>query len=152
MKQNELEGLIKRLRNEGKTIAATNGCFDILHTGHTRYLKQAAGFADVLIVLVNSDKSVKKLKGETRPINSENDRAEVLEALKSVDYTVIFDENSPIELLLKIKPDVYAKGGDYTLETLPEAPELLKAGIRIEFVPFVSGKSTTSVIEKMKQP
>jgi len=151
MKQNELEGLIKRLRKEGRTIAATNGCFDILHIGHVRYLSQAKAFADVLIVLVNSDKSVKKLKGETRPLNGENDRAEVLEALKSVDYTVIFDENSPIELLLKVKPDVYAKGGDYTIENLPEAPELLKAGIRIEFVPFVSGKSTTSVIEKMKQ-
>lgn len=149
--QSVLYDVIKSLRKQHKTIAATNGCFDILHAGHARYLEQAEKLADVLIVLVNSDKSVKRLKGEMRPINNEQDRLEVLCALRSVDYAVIFDEDTPLDLLLRIKPDVYVKGADYTLETLPEAEALTQAGIKIEFIPFVKGKSTTAVIEKMKQ-
>ena len=151
VKQSELNDLLKKLREEGKTIVTTNGCFDILHVGHVRYLEKTKSFGDVLIVALNSDKSVKSIKGESRPINNENDRAEVLSALKSVDYVVLFDEDSPINLLLQIKPDVYTKGADYTIESLPEAKGIMEAGGRIEFISFVEGKSTTSIIEKMRK-
>ncbi len=151
VKQSELDDLLKKLRSQGKTIVTTNGCFDILHVGHVRYLEKTKSFADVLIVALNSDKSVKRIKGESRPINNENDRAEILSALRCVDYVVLFDEDSPINLLLQIKPDVYTKGGDYTIETLPEAKGVMEAGGRIEFISFVEGKSTTSIIEKMKK-
>ena len=151
VKQSELNDLLKKLKEEGKTIVTTNGCFDILHVGHVRYLEKTKSFGDVLIVALNSDKSVKSIKGESRPINNENDRAEVLSALKSVDYVVLFDEDSPIDLLLQIKPDVYTKGADYTIESLPEAKGIMDAGGRIEFISFVEGKSTTSIIEKMRK-
>ena len=151
VKQSELENLLKNIRQEGKTIVTTNGCFDILHVGHVRYLEKTKSFADVLIVALNSDKSVRSIKGEGRPINNENDRAEVLSALRCVDYVVLFDEDSPIDLLLKIKPDVYTKGADYTVETLPEAKQIMKIGTKIEFISFVEGKSTTSIIEKMRK-
>lgn len=150
IQRNEIENLVKKLKSEGKTIVTTNGCFDILHAGHVRYLEKAKSFGDVLIVALNSDKSVKRIKGNDRPINNENDRAEVLSALRSVDYVVIFDENSPIDLILQIKPDVHTKGADYTIETLPEAKQIISAGTKIEFIEFVEGKSTTSIIEKMK--
>lgn len=150
LNQEVLIEVIRNLQNNNIKIAATNGCFDILHVGHVEYLKAAKSFADVLIVGLNSDKSVKMLKGETRPINSHNDRAKVLCALNSVDYVVIFDEQSPIELFKKIKPDIYVKGGDYTIETLPEAKPLLNLGVDIRFVDFVKGKSTSNIIEKTK--
>jgi len=150
IKKENLDDLLKKLRSENKTIVTTNGCFDILHVGHVRYLEKTKSFGDVLIVALNSDKSVKSIKGETRPINNENDRAEVLSGLKSVDYVVLFDEDSPINLLLQMKPDVYTKGADYTIETLPEAKPIMEAGGRIEFISFVEGKSTTSIIEKMR--
>ncbi len=151
VKRSELDNLINTLRSEGKTIVTTNGCFDILHVGHVRYLEKTKSFADVLIVALNSDKSVKSIKGEGRPINNENDRAEVLSALRSVDYVVLFDEDSPLDLLLQIKPDVHTKGADYTVETLPEAKGIMENGGRIEFITFVEGKSTTSIIEKMRK-
>ena len=151
VKRSELDNLIKKLRSEGKTIVTTNGCFDILHVGHVRYLEKTKSFADVLIVALNSDKSVRNIKGEGRPVNNENDRAEVLSALRSVDYVVLFDEDSPLDLLLQIKPDVHTKGADYTVETLPEAKGIMENGGRIEFITFVEGKSTTSIIEKMKK-
>ena len=147
----DLDNLINKLRAEGKTIVTTNGCFDILHVGHVRYLEKTKSFADVLIVALNSDKSVRSIKGEGRPINNENDRAEVLSALRSVDYVVLFDEDSPLDLLLQIKPDVHTKGADYTIETLPEAKGIMENGGRIEFISFVEGKSTTSIIEKMRK-
>lgn len=151
VKQNELDSLLGQLKKEGKTIVTTNGCFDILHVGHVRYLEKAKSFGDVLIVALNSDKSVKSIKGNDRPINNEEDRAVVLSALKSVDYVVLFDEDSPINLLLQIKPDVHTKGADYTVETLPEAKGIMESGGRIEFITFVEGKSTTSIIEKMRK-
>ena len=143
--------LIDKLHKSGKTVVATNGCFDILHVGHVRYLEKTKSFADVLIVLLNSDKSVKSIKGPTRPINNENDRAEVLCALKSVDYVVLFDEDSPRNLLDEMKPDVYTKGADYTMETLPEADIMKKNGTRVEFIEFVQGKSTTNIINKVSE-
>lgn len=142
--------LVKNLQKEGKTVVTTNGCFDILHVGHVRYLSQTKSFGDCLVVLLNSDKSVRAIKGEGRPINNEKDRAEVLCALACVDYVVLFDETSPRDLLDEIKPNVHTKGADYTLETLPEADVILKNGGRVEFIKFVEGKSTTNTIKKMK--
>lgn len=149
VKQEDLQELLKKLRAEGKTIVTTNGCFDILHVGHVRYLEETKKFGDVLIVALNSDASVRRLKGENRPINNEMDRAEVLNGLKSVDYVVLFDEDSPADLLAKIKPDVHTKGADYTIETLPEAKIILENGGRVEFIKFVEGKSTTNTIKKI---
>lgn len=149
--KNVLIDVIKDLKENNVKIAATNGCFDILHVGHVKYLNEAKKCGDVLIVGLNSDTSVKMLKGETRPINPQNDRAEVLAALSCVDYVVIFDEISPIELLKSIKPDVYVKGADYTIETLPEAKPLLDLGIDIKFVDFVVGKSTSNIIKKSQK-
>ena len=141
---------VKKIHESGKTVVVTNGCFDILHVGHVRYLQKTKSFGDYSIVLLNSDKSVKSIKGPERPINNEQDRAEVLCALSCVDYVVLFDEDSPIDLLLQIKPDVHTKGADYTIETLPEAKGIMEAGGRIEFISFVEGKSTTSIIQKMR--
>ena len=149
IKRENLQDLLNSLRKENKTIVTTNGCFDILHVGHVRYLEETKKFGDVLIVALNSDKSVKSIKGEGRPINNELDRAEILCALRSVDYVVLFDEKSPADLLAEIKPDVHTKGADYTMETLPEAKIITENGGRVEFIKFVEGKSTTSTIEKI---
>lgn len=151
IRRDDIVELVKNLHAQGKTVVTTNGCFDILHVGHVRYLQKTKSFADVLIVLLNSDKSVKSIKGPTRPINCEDDRAEILCALSVVDYVVLFDEDSPKNLLDEIKPDVYTKGADYTMETLPEADIMRKNGTRVEFISFVEGKSTTNVIKKMKE-
>ena len=147
--QNEIIEIVRNGQKEGKTFAATNGCFDILHVGHIRYLQKTKEKADYSIVMLNSDKSVKMLKGEARPINNENDRAEILSSLNSVDYVVLFEEKSPAELLEKIKPDIYTKGADYTMETLPERDIVEKNNIKVEFIEFVDGKSTTNVINRI---
>ena len=149
LRRENVAKFVENLHKSGKTVVATNGCFDILHVGHVRYLQKTKSFADYLIVLLNSDKSVRSIKGDSRPINNENDRAEVLCALSCVDYVVLFDETSPRNLLDEIKPDVYTKGADYTMETLPEADIMRKNGTRVEFIEFVDGKSTTCIINKM---
>ena len=151
LRREEITQLIKSLHNEGKTVVTTNGCFDILHVGHVRYLQKTKSFADTLIVLLNSDKAVRSIKGPTRPINNENDRAEILCALSCVDYVVMFDEDSPRNLLDEMKPDVYTKGADYTMETLPEADIMRKNGTRVEFISFAEGKSTTRIINKVNR-
>ena len=143
--------IVQELKKQNKKVVFTNGCFDILHIGHVRYLKESAKYGDILIIGLNSDSSVKRLKGESRPINNESDRAELLSELGFVDYVVIFEEDSPSELLDEIKPNIYTKGADYTLETLPEAPTVLKNGGRVEFIDLVAGKSTTNVIKKIEQ-
>ena len=143
----EIIEIVKNLKKENKKTVFTNGCFDILHLGHVRYLKASKKCGDVLIVGVNSDTSVKSLKGPTRPINNENDRAEIISELGFVDYVVLFSENSPAKLLEEIKPDIYTKGADYTLETLPEAPVVIKNNIKVEFIKLVEGKSTTNTIK-----
>ena len=150
VKRDDIRALIDAIHHAGKTVVCTNGCFDILHVGHVRYLEKTKSFADFCIVLLNSDKSVRSIKGPSRPINNENDRAEILSALRCVDYVVLFDEDSPANLLDEIKPDVYTKGGDYTMETLPEADIMRKNNTRVEFISFVEGKSTTGIIKKMK--
>ena len=149
--QDEIIKIVREGQGEGKTFVVTNGCFDILHVGHVRYLKKTKEFADKLIVMLNSDSSVKSIKGPERPINCEEDRAEILSSLSCVDYVVLFDEKSPAKLLEEIKPDIYTKGADYTLETLPERDIVLKNNIKVEFIDFVDGRSTTNVINKISK-
>lgn len=140
---------IRRQRLLGKTIAFTNGCFDILHQGHIASLSQAAAEADFLVVGVNSDASVRKLKGEHRPINDEQARATLLASLLMVDGVVIFGEDTPLELIQAILPDVLVKGGDYTLEQIVGAKEVMAAGGKVVINPLVPGYSTTGLIEKI---
>ena len=151
LRRENVADFVKKLHQSGKTVVVTNGCFDILHVGHVRYLQKTKSFADYMIVLLNSDKSVRSIKGPTRPINNEQDRAAVLNALACVDYVVMFDEDSPANLIDEIKPDIYTKGADYTMETLPEADIMRKNNIKVEFIEFVAGKSTTNTINKMKE-
>ena len=149
--QSEIIKIVRKGQSEGKTFVVTNGCFDILHVGHAKYLNQTKQVADYSIVLLNSDKSVRELKGEGRPINNESDRAELLTFLSCVDYVVLFEERSPAELLEKIKPNIYTKGADYTIETLPEREIVERNGINVEFIDFVQGKSTTNIINKISK-
>lgn len=151
IKRDKIREIVVGIQESGKTVVTTNGCFDILHVGHVRYLQKTKTFADYSIILLNSDKSVRSIKGEGRPINNENDRAEILCALSCVDYVVLFDEDSPRNLLDEIKPDVHTKGADYSVETLPEADVIMKNGGRIEFIEFVEGKSTTNTISAINK-
>lgn len=139
------------LQAQGRRLVFTNGCFDLIHTGHTRYLQQARDLGDALVVALNSDASVKELKGPNRPVNMEEDRAEILRALRSVDAVVVFSEPRATRLIETIRPHVYAKGGDYTEESLnPEERAALKAaGAEIRILPIVEGKSTTSTLKRL---
>ena len=134
----------------GKTIAFTNGVFDLLHEGHIYSLSQAAKEADVLIVGVNADSSVKKLKGNSRPINNERSRSLILASLLIVDAVVVFSEDTPQQLITTLLPDVLVKGGDYTIDTIVGAKEVIAAGNRVVINPIVEGFSTTGLIQKMK--
>lgn len=145
----EISQEVRRLRLKSKTIAFTNGVFDILHQGHIAVLSKAAAFADVLIVGVNSDSSVRKLKGDSRPINKEDSRALILASLIMVDAVVIFNEETPIELIKIIEPDILIKGGDYTIDTIVGAKEVLVAGGKVEVIPLEEGYSTTGIINKI---
>lgn len=144
-----LSKVILEIKEQNKKIVLTNGCFDIIHLGHAKYLQEAKKLGDYLFIGVNSDASVKRLKGDSRPINKENDRAELLTFLESVDYAVIFEEQTADELIKKIKPDIYVKGGDYTRESLPEANTLNNLNIDTAFIKFEDGYSTTNVIKKI---
>ncbi|MGA8655740.1 MAG: adenylyltransferase/cytidyltransferase family protein [Chthoniobacterales bacterium] len=146
LQRSEAQGI--RDRDPAGTIVFTNGCFDILHVGHVRSLQAAKSLGDRLVVGLNSDESVRALKGANRPFNPESDRAEVLAALESVDYIVIFPEPRATKLLQEIRPHIYAKGGDYTPESLEqeEVRALRAIGTRIEILPLVPGKSTTNLI------
>lgn len=139
-----------RLRAEGKTLVFTNGVFDLLHVGHVRYLSAARALGDALVVAINSDRSVRQLKGETRPIIEEGERAEVLAALRQVSYVTIFDDISPRALIAELLPDVLVKGGDYGLDEIHGREEVEAAGGKVVSLPFVEGASTTSIIERMK--
>jgi rfaE bifunctional protein nucleotidyltransferase chain/domain len=141
-----------RLRSSGLKLVFTNGVFDLIHVGHLRYLEQARALGDALVVAINSDRSVRELKGEDRPINNELERAEVLAALRQVDYVTIFDALSPRELITQLLPDVLVKGGDYQLHDIHGREEVEAAGGRVVSLPFVSGSSTSSIIERMKKP
>jgi D-beta-D-heptose 7-phosphate kinase/D-beta-D-heptose 1-phosphate adenosyltransferase len=142
---------LAQIRLTGATVSFTNGCFDILHRGHIASLSQAAAEAKFLVVGVNSDASTKKLKGEGRPVNDENSRALLLASLVIVDAVVIFDEDTPLELIKAIKPDVLVKGGDYTLDQIVGAKEVREAGGRVVINPIVEGFSTTGLLEKIQK-
>lgn len=147
---------VRRLRDtleqQGKKLVFTNGCFDLLHAGHVRYLEQARALGDAMVVALNSDESVRQLKGPDRPLNPEHDRAEVMSALRAVDAVVVFDDERATSLIEAIRPHVYAKGGDYTVESLnrEERTALEAAGTQICILPLVPGRSTTRTINKMQ--
>ena len=148
----KLSKISDELRAGGKTVVATNGCFDLLHVGHIRYLQKARTFGDVLIVGVNGDASVRKLKGTARPITDERDRAEILAALECVDMVVIFSDERAVKFLEAASPAVYVKGGDYTPDTLnsEERSILAKIGAKIEIIPFEKGYSTSILIDRLR--
>jgi rfaE bifunctional protein nucleotidyltransferase chain/domain len=141
----------ERLRATGARLVFTNGVFDLLHVGHVRYLAAARALGDALVVAINSDRSVRELKGPDRPVFAEAERAEILAALRNVDYVVIFDDISPRSLIKKLLPDVLVKGGDYQLDEIHGREEVEAAGGRVVSLPFVPGASTTSLLERMKQ-
>jgi len=145
----ELRPLLDILRAVGKKIVFTNGCFDIIHTGHTRYLATARSFGDVLIVAANSDSSVRVIKGDKRPINSQAERAEVLAALESVDFVTIFDEADPYRVIAELQPDVLVKGGDWPIGKIIGRDIVEARGGRVINVPYIEGSSTTGIIEKI---
>src|SRR5258706_8875077 len=151
LSQDELLGLRQTLRAAGKTLVFTNGVFDLLHVGHVRYLAAARALGDALVVAVNSDRTVRELKGEGRPVINENERAEILAALRQVDYVTIFDELSPRTLIASLLPDVLVKGGDYTLDQIHGREEVEASGGQVVSIPFVEGASTTALLEKMKR-
>lgn len=139
------------LRKGGQKIVFTNGCFDILHAGHVTYLEAAKAQGDVLVLGLNTDESVRRLKGPERPINNELDRAKVVGALQAVDYVVLFGEQTAEAVIAEVKPDIYVKGGDYTLDTLPEAKIVQSYGGKAAFIDMVEGRSTTNIINKIKK-
>ena len=149
--RNELKAKIDRLKREGKKVVFTNGCFDILHAGHTRYLREARKLGDALILALNSDSSVRTIKGPMRPIVPEAERAEVVAALDSVDYVTVFDELTPLELIEFLRPDVIVKGGDWAEKDIVGAETVRKWGGRVAIMPEIEGASTTNIIDKVLQ-
>ena len=147
---NELAVLIEERRQQGQRIVTTNGVFDLLHVGHVRYLQAARALGDLLVVGVNSDACTRRLKGDSRPLVPEAERMEVLAALTCVDYVTVFDEPTPNVMLVVIRPDVHVKGGDYDIESMPETPLVRSWGGQVVTVPFIPGRSTTRLIERME--
>jgi rfaE bifunctional protein nucleotidyltransferase chain/domain len=148
-----LAAIAASLRAQGRKLVLTNGCFDLLHAGHIRYLQSARALGDALAVAINGDDSVRALKGEGRPLNTENDRAEIVAALACVDYVVTFPEVRVTRLIEKVRPAIYVKGGDYTPASLhpEERAALERAGAEIRILPFEPGHSTSGLIERMKR-
>lgn len=142
---------VEALRRRGKRIVFTNGCFDLLHVGHVRYLRQAKALGDVLVVAVNSDRSVRKLKGESRPIQNEQDRLEILASLESVNYVTLFDEDTPLAVIERLQPDVLVKGGDWPRHRIVGRQVVERRGGRVVTIPYVAGASTTDLIRKVRQ-
>jgi rfaE bifunctional protein nucleotidyltransferase chain/domain len=151
LSQDKLLSVREALRAEGKTLVFTNGVFDLLHVGHVRYLAAARALGDALIVALNSDRTVRELKGEGRPLVNEDERAEIIAALRQVDYVTIFDDVSPRSLIALLLPDVLVKGGDYGLNEIHGREEVEAAGGRVVSLPFVGGASTSTIIERMKK-
>ena len=146
----QLQLAVGNYHQQNKKIVFTNGCFDLLHVGHVRYLKQAKSLGDLLIVGINSDQSVKKLKGPTRPIQNENDRAEILASLDSVDHTVLFNDETPLKLIQIVKPTFLVKGGDWKIEQIVGSDFVISYGGQVLSLQFIEGRSTTSLIQKSK--
>lgn len=149
--QAALAKTLAAMRSKGKKIVFTNGCFDILHVGHVEYLQKARSLGSALVIGLNSDASVKKIKGEDRPLNKEIDRAKVLAALSSVDYVTIFSEPTPEKLIKQLKPDILAKGGDWKIKDIIGGDFVISRGGRVVSIPFVKGYSTTSLIKRMSR-
>jgi len=148
-KLKDLKKIIDKFKKEKKVIVFTNGCFDILHIGHVKYLKEAKKLGDILIVGVNSDDSVKILKGKTHPIIPEKERAEILDSLEVVDYVIIFNEINPENLISQLRPDIHVKGGNYQIEEIPEAKLVESFGRKTIILKEVKGKSTSNIIAKI---
>lgn len=144
-----LENIILEQKSLGKKIVFTNGCFDIIHAGHVEYLSKAKQLGDYLIVGLNTDNSVRILKGQNRPINNESDRAVVLSALKPVDFVVLFNDETPINLIKKLIPDVLVKGGDYSIENIVGADFVAENGGKVIIIPLLDGKSTSNIANKL---
>jgi rfaE bifunctional protein nucleotidyltransferase chain/domain len=151
LSKDELLAERARLRDAGQKLVFTNGVFDILHVGHVRYLEQARSLGDALVVAINSDASVRELKGAGRPLMNEHERAEILAAMRSVSYVTIFNDVSPRSLIAELLPDVLVKGGDYALDEIHGREEVEAAGGRVVSLPFVGGVSSSDIIERMKK-
>jgi D-beta-D-heptose 7-phosphate kinase/D-beta-D-heptose 1-phosphate adenosyltransferase len=147
--RDELQKTLQGLKERGKKVVFTNGCFDILHIGHVRYLEEARKLGDVLVVALNSDRSVRSIKGPSRPLTPEAERAEVLSALACVDYVVIFDEPDPLKLISSLVPHILVKGGDWTLESIIGREVVERAGGRVVIIPQIQGVSTSGIIERI---
>lgn len=147
----DLSELGERLRGEGRRVVFTNGCFDLLHVGHLRYLQAARAQGDVLVVALNTDAGVQRLKGPTRPLVPEGERCELLAGLACVDYVTLFDETLPNDTIAALRPNLHVKGGDYREEDLPEARIVRGYGGEVRIMPLVEGRSTTNIIEKIRR-
>lgn len=147
--RDDLKARLEHIR-KGRKVVFTNGVFDLLHVGHVRYLQEARALGDLLVVGVNSDESVRVLKGPTRPIQNENDRAEILAGLEAVSFTVLFGEQTPAELLEFVRPDILVKGGDYKIETIVGAKFVMSYGGVVKVLSFVDGKSTSNIVKKFQ--
>lgn len=146
-----LKEQLNGLRQVGKTIVFTNGCFDILHVGHVRYLGEAKKLGDILVLALNSDASVRIIKGEKRPLVPEEERADIMAALESVDYVILFDEPTPQLLIEYLQPDILVKGGDWAKAAIAGADFVKAAGGRVITIPLTEGRSTTNIVEKIRQ-
>lgn len=147
--ESELIRGLASLRSQGRKIVFTNGCFDILHVGHIRYLQEARALGDVLVVGLNSDSSVRALKGESRPIQSEDERGEILAALACVDFVTLFSESTPLRLISQVKPNILVKGGDWPIEKIVGADLVQREGGKVLTLQFVPGRSTSSILQKI---
>ena len=150
IKLEQVKNTLAPFKTQNKSIVSTNGCFDLIHPGHIDYLKKAKALGDILIVGLNSDQSVSRLKGPNRPITSELSRATILEHLTMVDFVCIFQEPTPLTFLNQVAPSIHVKGGDYHPENLPETPLVEQLGGRIQIIPFLSGYSSSTIIQKIK--
>ena len=147
----ELAETVAERQARGEKIVFTNGVFDLLHVGHLRYLQEARALGDALLIAVNSDSSVKRIKGPTRPLVTERERAEILDGLRCVDYVTLFDTPTPVPVIEIVRPLLYVKGGDYTVDTLPETPVVRSYGGEVIILGFTEGRSTTRLVNSMSQ-
>ncbi len=145
----DLAKILLEKSEQGKNIVFTNGCFDILHAGHVKYLEQSKELGDVLVIGLNSDDSVRRLKGDSRPVNNQMDRAIVLSALRAVDYVCFFEEDTPLELIMQLKPHIITKGGDYTVQDVVGGEFVINNGGKVVIIELVAGKSTTNTIQRL---
>ena len=149
IRRKKAQQYIDIVKSENKKVVFTNGCFDIIHRGHIEYLKRARKFGDFLIIGLNSDESVNRLKGNPRPYNNENDRAEILNNLRAVDLVIIFEEDTPLELITELRPDILVKGGDYSIDSIVGAKEVINWGGEVKIIQFLEGYGTSKLISKI---